>query len=80
MKPGPYSRCSRSPRMTFVLRVFTFCTTAVTKGHFFVSSRQNALELGNASSLVTSVTSTSPLSWPTRTTTWRMKPVPRFSS
>ena len=65
--------------MTLVWRVFTFCTTVVMKGQRLTSSRQNAREAGNSAPLVTSVTSTSPLVCPTRTTAWRKKPVPASS-
>ena len=62
--------------MTFVWRSFTFCTTVVTAGQRRMSSRQNDFDEGKSSLFVTSVTSTSPEVWPTRTTTWRMNPVP----
>ena len=75
MNPGPYSTCSRSPRITFVWRSFTFCTTVVMPGQRLANSRQNAREPGNSRPFVTSVTSISPLVCPTRTTAWRRKPL-----
>ena len=48
----------------------------VTSGTRRASSRQKAFDAGNSSPLVTTVTSTSPLLWPTRTTAWRTKPAP----
>ena len=76
MNPGPKSTRSLSPKMTLVWRVFTFCTMVVTSGTRRTSSRQKAFDAGNSSPLVTTVTSTSPLLWPTRTTAWRTKPAP----
>ena len=76
MKPGPNSTRSFSPKMTLVWRVFTFCTMVVTSGTQRASSRQKAFDAGNSSPLVTTVTSTSPLLCPTRTTAWRTKPAP----
>ena len=80
MNPGPQIAWSSSPRIALVARVFTFCTTVVTSGQRRTSSRAKPLALGKARPLVTTVTSTSPDSCPTRTTTWRMKPVPASSS
>ena len=57
-----------------------FCTTVVMNGQRRTSSRQKLFAPGNCWPLVTSVTSTSPVVWPTRTTAWRMKPVPQSSS
>ena len=54
--------------------------TLVTNGREFPSSRAFCRELRARCPFVTMVTSTSPVSWPTRTTTWRTKPVPASSS
>ena len=75
MNPGPYRRISSVPRITLVCRVFTFCTIEVISGHRLTSSRTSALEPGNCLPFGTSVTSTSPLVWPTRTIAWRRNPV-----